>query len=212
VFTGIIAEIGTVASVQRGTVTRIEVNSQLVRQGVNLGDSIAVNGVCLTITKPAERLLCFDAVQETIARSSLGALRVGESVNLEGAIKAGEPMGGHFVLGHVDGVGAIESITPTGESRVIRVNAPRTVLRYIVDKGSIAIDGISLTVASCDASGFTVAVIPHTIQATTLRERRAGDKVNLEADILGKYVEKLLGRSDGNGESIEGLLRDSGFV
>ncbi len=211
-FTGIIAEIGTVASVQRGTVTRIEVASQLVRLGVKVGDSVSVNGVCLTLTKPADRVLSFDAVQETIAKSALGSLRVGERVNLEPALRAGDPLGGHFVLGHVDGVGTIESVSAVGESRVIRIGAPRNVLKYIVDKGSVAVDGISLTVASYDASGFTIAVIPHTIEATTLHERRAGDKVNLEADVLGKYVEKLLGRSDGSGESMDGLLRDSGFV
>ncbi len=211
-FTGIVAEIGTVSAVQRGTVTRIEVASQLVRQAVKVGDSVSVNGVCLTLTKPADRVLSFDAVQETIAKSALGGLRVGARVNLEPALRSGDPMGGHFVLGHVDGVGTIESVSEIGESRVIRIGAPRNVLKYIVDKGSVAVDGISLTVASYDASGFTIAVIPHTIESTTLHERRAGDKVNLEADILGKYVEKLLGRSGGSGESIEGLLRDSGFV
>lgn len=211
-FTGIIAEIGTVAGVQRGVVTKIEVASEVVRHGVKIGDSVAVNGVCLTVTKPPDRVLSFDAVQETLDRSALGALRVGEKVNLEAALRAGDPLGGHFVLGHVDGIGSIESVTPIGDSRVIRVNSPQNVLKYIVEKGSIALDGISLTVASYDSSGFTIAVIPHTIAATTLRDSRAGDRVNLEADVLGKYVEKLLGRSGGSGGSLESLLRESGFV
>lgn len=210
-FTGLIEEIGTVRSLARGTVGRLVVASEKVAAGVEIGDSVSVSGACLTVTSISSGEIAFDAVPETLSRTTLGDLRPGDKVNLESSLRAGEPIGGHFVQGHVDGVGTVESSRSLGESRVIRIGAPGEVLRYVVEKGSIALDGISLTVASCDKSGFSIAVIPHTLEATTLGMKRPGDKVNLEADILGKYVEKMLGRM-GSGRVTEELLRDAGFM
>ena len=210
-FTGLIEEMGTVRSLARGTVGRLVVASEKVAAGVAIGDSVAINGACLTVTSVSGSETSFDAVPETLSRTTLGDLRPGDKVNLESSLRAGDPIGGHFVQGHVDGVGSIESSRSLGESQVIRVIAPGDVLKYVVEKGSIAIDGISLTVASCDRSGFNIAVIPHTLDATTLHLKRAGDKVNLESDILGKYVGKLLG-SMGSGRVTEDILRDAGFM
>lgn len=210
-FTGLIQEMGTVRSLSRGTVGKLVIASEKTPREVAIGDSVAVNGACLTVTAISGGEVSFDAVPETFSRTSLGELRPGDKVNLETSLKAGQTMGGHFVQGHVDGVGKIESSRSLGESQVIRVSAPSEVLRYVVEKGSIAIDGISLTVASCDRSGFTIAVIPRTLDATTLHAKRPGDKVNLEADILAKYVEKLLGRM-GSSNVTEDTLRDAGFM
>jgi len=210
-FTGLIEEIGTVRSLARGTVGRLVVASSKIAAGVEIGDSVAVSGACLTVTSIGGGEIAFDAVPETLSRTTLGDLRPGDKVNIESSLRAGAPIGGHFVQGHVDGVGTVESSRPLGESGVIRIGAPGEVLKYVVEKGSIALDGISLTVASCDKSGFTIAVIPHTLEATTLGMKRPGDKVNLEADILGKYVEKMLGRM-GTGRVTEELLRDAGFM
>jgi riboflavin synthase len=210
-FTGLIEEVATVINLSRGTVGRVTIAAPKLAVGVAVGDSVAIDGACLTATSVAGPELTFDAVPETFSRTTLGDLKPGDSVNLESSLKAGEPIGGHFVQGHVDGVGTILTSRSLGESRVIRVNAPGDVLRYVVEKGSIAVDGISLTVASCDSTGFTTAVIPHTLEATTLNTKRAGDRVNLEADILGKYVEKMLGRLNASSVSEE-LLRDAGFM
>ena len=209
-FTGLIEEIGTLRSLTRGMVGRLVVACPGVAGEVAVGDSVAVNGACLTVTSVSGNDVSFDAVAETLSRTTLGDLRTADKVNLETSLKAGEPMGGHFVLGHVDGVGVIESIRSIAESLFINFAAPKDVLRYVVEKGSIAIDGVSLTIASCDESSFGIAVIPHTLQATTLHSRQTGDRVNLETDILGKYVEKLLGRD--SGKITQDLLRDAGFI
>lgn len=211
-FTGLIEEIGEVRSLTGGTVGRLAVASNVVIRDVALGDSVAVNGVCLTVTSVDDSLIGFDAVPETLSRSSLRDLRPGDRVNLEASLRAGKMIGGHFVQGHVDGVGTVESIRSLSDSAVIRIQAPREVLGYVVEKGSIAVDGISLTVASCDDAGFTVAVIPHTLGATTLGLKRPGDRVNLEADIIGKYVEKFLSGRGASGGVTEDLLRESGFM
>lgn len=210
-FTGLIEEMGAVRSLSRGTLGKLVVVAGTIASGVAIGDSVAVNGACLTVTSIDGNQISFDAVPETLSRTTIGDLRPGDSVNLESSLKAGGKIGGHFVQGHVDGVGVIESSRSLGESQVIRIDAPGEVLRYVVEKGSIAVDGISLTVASCDRRGITIAVIPHTLEATTLHAKRAGDKVNLEADILGKYVEKLLGRL-GPDRVTEETLRDAGFM
>ncbi len=210
-FTGLIEELGTVKSLTRGMVGTLVVVGPKIAESVKIGDSVAVNGSCLTVTSISGVELAFEAVPETFSRTTLGDLAPGQTVNLESSLKAGEPIGGHFVQGHVDGVGTVVSSRSLGESRVIRINAPADVLRYVVEKGSIAIDGISLTVASCDSMGFTLAVIPHTLDATTLHTKQTGDKVNLEADILGKYVEKMLGRLQVSSVTEE-LLRDAGFM
>lgn len=210
-FTGLIEEIGTVRNLTRGTVGRLTIAAPAIAAGAQVGDSIAVNGACLTVTSIAEGELTFDAVPETFSRTTLGELRPGDRVNLESSLKAGEPIGGHFVQGHVDGVGTVLTSRVLGESRVMRINAPGDMLRYVVEKGSIAVDGVSLTVASCDGMGFTVAVIPHTLESTTLSMKQPGDRVNLEADVLGKYVERMLSRMQASGVTEE-LLRDAGFM
>jgi len=211
-FTGIIEEIGVVNSLTGGTVGRLVIASKRVIEEAAVGESVAVSGVCLTVTSIASGQLSFDAVPETLARSTLTDARPGDKVNLEAALRAGGKIGGHFVQGHVDGVGTVESISSLGDSAVIRVSAPPEVIRYVVEKGSIAIDGISLTVASCDEAGFEVAVIPHTLKVTALGLRRPGDRVNLETDIIGKYVEKFTGGHAASGGLTEELLRETGFI
>ncbi|MGB9619066.1 MAG: riboflavin synthase [Armatimonadota bacterium] len=211
-FTGLIEEIGTVKSLVPGGVTKLVVASSRVAQNVEVGDSVSVSGVCLTVTRIGEGELAFDAVPETLARSTLAHVRPGDTINLESSLRAGGTIGGHFVQGHIDGVGTVESVRQLGESAEIRIAAPSGILRYVVEKGSIAVDGISLTVASVDRTGFAVAVIPHTMQVTTLGRRRPGDRVNLEVDIIAKYVEKLLAGRGGSGGVTEDLLRDAGFM
>jgi riboflavin synthase len=184
VFTGLVREVGTVRSMDGG---RLVVESGLAAE---LGDSIAVDGVCLTVVANDGATLAFDAVPETLARTSLGNLDHGSRVNLEPALRAGEPLGGHIVQGHVDGVGTFRGVS----DGLHRFDAPADLLRYVVEKGSIAVQGTSLTVAGIDDGGFAVALIPHTLEATTLGRLEPGAKVNLEVDVLAKYVEKLLPR------------------
>jgi riboflavin synthase len=173
---------------------RLTIDAPETAQGVLLGDSIAIDGVCLTVVACVDSTLSFDAVPETLARTALGTLDQGSRVNLEPALRAGDPLGGHYVQGHVDGVGAVQSVAPEGDGRRVRFEAPAELLRYIVEKGSIAVQGTSLTVAAVDESGFEVALIPHTLQATTLGTLEREQPVNLETDVLAKYVEKLLPR------------------
>jgi riboflavin synthase len=190
-FTGLVSEVGTVASMVDG---RLTIGAPETARGVQLGDSVAIDGVCLTVVAFDESSLSFDAVPETLSRTALGTLDQGSRVNLEPALRAGDPLGGHYVQGHVDGVGSVQSVEPEGEGRRVRFLASAELLRYIVEKGSIAVQGTSLTVAAVDDSGFEVALIPHTLQATTLGELESGQPVNLETDVLAKYVEKLLHR------------------
>jgi riboflavin synthase len=190
-FTGLVKEVGTVASMVDG---RLTIDAPETSQGVQLGDSIAIDGVCLTVVACVDSTLSFDAVPETLARTALGTLDQGSRVNLEPALRAGDALGGHYVQGHVDGVGAVQSVVPEGEGRRVRFEAPAELLKYIVAKGSIAVQGTSLTVAAVDESGFEVALIPHTLEATTLGALEPEQPVNLETDVLAKYVEKLLPR------------------
>jgi riboflavin synthase len=190
-FTGLVREVGTVASMVDG---RLTIEAPETCQGVQLGDSVAIDGVCLTVVACVDSTLSFDAVPETLARTALGTLDQGSRVNLEPALRAGDALGGHYVQGHVDGVGSVESVAPEGEGRRVRFGAPAELLRYIVEKGSIAVQGTSLTVAAVDDAGFEVALIPHTLQATTLGTLEPEQPVNLETDVLAKYVEKLLPR------------------
>jgi riboflavin synthase len=186
-FTGLIREVGTVRSMEGG---RLVLSAPETAAGAEIGDSIAVDGACLTVVERNERELQFDTVPETLVRTSLGALAAGSSVNLEPALRAGDALGGHYVQGHVDGVGAFRGV---GDG-LHWFDAPPEILRYVVEKGSIAVQGTSLTVAAVDDRGFAVALIPHTLEATTLGALAAGDPVNLETDVLAKYVEKLLPR------------------
>jgi riboflavin synthase alpha subunit len=195
VFTGIVRELGRVAAVEGGAAgVRLTVEAPATAPEVKIGDSVAVNGVCLTAISVADGRLAFTAVPETLARTSLGRLAAGDAVNLEPALRAGEPLGGHVVQGHVDGLGAVRSVEPEGEGRRMWLDAPDDLLGYTVEKGSITVDGVSLTVAALDGSGFAVALIPHTLAETTLGTLSPGDTVNLEVDVLAKYVERLLQR------------------
>jgi riboflavin synthase len=193
VFTGIVRERGRVASLNGGDAgVRLVVEAPQTAPGISVGDSVAVNGVCLTAVAVANGTLAFDAVPETLARTSLSRLAPGATVNLEPALRAGDPMGGHVMQGHVDGLARVRSVDPEGEGRRIWLDAPPELLRYCVEKGSIAVDGVSLTVAALDDAGFAVALIPHTLAETTLGRLEPGADVNLEVDVLAKYVERLV--------------------
>jgi riboflavin synthase len=181
-FTGIVREKARVASFDHG---RLVVESAV---SADVGDSVAVNGVCLTVVDGDDGRLEFDVMPETLSR----AKTFGDEVNVEPALRAGEPLGGHYVQGHVDGVGTVRSVTAEGESSRVWFDAPDDVRRYLVDKGSIAVDGVSLTVAGLDDEGFAVALVQHTLAATTLGRLQPADQVNLEVDVLAKYVERLV--------------------
>jgi len=183
-FTGIVEELGTVAALDGG---RLRINATTVLEDVGMGDSTAVNGVCLTVVAWGDGWWEADVTQETFDRSSLGALQVGDPVNLERPVRLEDRLGGHLVQGHVDGVG---EIVEPGPDLMVRI--PEELARYVVEKGSITVDGVSLTVVDALADGFTVAVIPHTLAVTTLGHKGPGDPVNLEVDVMAKYVERLL--------------------
>lgn len=191
-FTGIVEEVGEVVAAPS---TGLRIRASIVLGDARLGDSIAINGTCLTVTAIDGDTFSVDTVPETLRRTNLGGLRPGDPVNLERALPAGGRMGGHFVQGHVEATGRIASIEPEQEALLIRIEAPPEVMRYIVEKGFITVDGMSLTVVSRDESGFTFTAIPFTQTHTNLRIRRAGDTVNLETDILAKYVEQLTRRT-----------------
>ena len=217
-FTGIIEEKGAVAGLEMGAAdgkgARIKIRAQKILQGTKVGDSVAVNGVCLTATSLGADFFTADVMAETLRRSNLGSLAVGSQVNLERAMAADGRFGGHIVSGHLDGTGTIEKLEREGNAVWVYVSASDSVLNLIVEKGSIAIDGISLTVVKLEPSRFAVSVIPHTSAQTTLSDKKVGDTVNLENDIVGKYVEKLLGSSADNQSksniSLE-FLRQNGF-
>ena len=207
-FTGIIEEVGTVKRIQRsGSSSFIEIQAKRVLEDVHLGDSIAVNGVCLTVTRFGGGMFRADVMNETLSRSSLGSLASGSPVNLERAMAAGGRFGGHIVSGHIDGTGTISDIRNDGIAVWYTVSAPPELLRYIVEKGSIAIDGISLTVAKVTDTSFSVSIIPHTAAETILGTKKTGDTVNLENDIIGKYVEKLMKPADSEAQK-QGITMD----
>ncbi len=188
-FTGIVLELGTVATFDG---SRLVVAAPETAAGAAVGDSVSVAGVCLTVVAVEEGQVAFDVVPETLSRTTLGDLRPGDMLNLEPSLRVGDRLGGHVVQGHVDAVGRVRSITPEEDSRRIWIDAPHAVLGTIVEKGSIAVDGVSLTVAAFDDEGFEVALIPHTLAVTTLGRVEPGDELNLEADVLGKVVERLV--------------------
>jgi riboflavin synthase len=193
VFTGLVAAIGrVVASERSGDGVRLRVQTELA-EDLGEGDSVAVNGVCLTAVDIDDRSFAADVMNETLARTSLRDAGPGASVNLELPLRATDRLGGHVVQGHVDGTGTIAQLTDDGFARRVRIDAPEDVLRYVVAKGSIAVDGVSLTVAELDSESFTVSLIPETLQRTNLGTASAGTTVNLEVDVLAKYVEKLIG-------------------
>ena len=209
-FTGIVEEIGTVESVRKGPHSAVlTIGAEKILSDIHLGDSIAVNGICLTATSFTPKSFTVDVMHETLNRSSLSQLKPGTRVNLERAMAANGRFGGHIVAGHVDGVGKISKVQRDDNAIWYTISAEPQILRYIVEKGSITIDGISLTVAKVSPKDFAVSIIPHTAQQTTLSTKRAGDTVNLENDIIGKYVEKLLApqQSQSSGLSMEFLLK-----
>lgn len=200
-FTGIVEEKGTVKHISLAGISgSIAIRARKVLEGTRIGDSIAVNGVCLTVVSLQPDGFTADVMAETIRRTGLGNCQPGDRVNLERAMAADGRFGGHIVAGHIDGVGTVRSAVPEGNAVWITIEAPPQILRYIVEKGSIAIDGISLTVAYVDESVFKVSVIPHTAAETTLLSKKAGDIVNLENDIVGKYIEKLMSPVSAYGE------------
>lgn len=205
-FTGIVEELGTVEAVEpQGDAVRLSIRADVVLEGTGLGDSIAVNGCCLTVTsvEPSSsdepsRVWTADVMQETLDKTSLLGVAPGDPVNLERAVTVEKRLGGHIVQGHVDGVGTIVSRTPSEHWELVEITMPRGMGRYLVDKGSITVDGISLTVVETRGDTFTVSLIPETLSRTTLGSRAIGDRVNLEADIIAKHVEKLLASGPAN--------------
>lgn len=192
-FTGIVEEIGTILSVKKGVKSSaLTISGDLIFEDMHIGDSIAVNGVCLTVTNKTKESFTADVMAETLRRSSLGSLKAGSKVNLERAMAANGRFGGHIVSGHIDGTGEIESFVREDNAVWVTVKTPVKLLKYIIEKGSIAIDGVSLTVAYVDNRCFKVSLIPHTAANTILLSKKAGDIVNLENDIVGKYIEKLM--------------------
>jgi len=219
VFTGLVQDIGTIRSLRReGQSVHLELETRLASELV-VGDSLAVSGVCLTVTSRGEGRVVATAIPETLARTTLGELSAGARVNLEPALRASDRLGGHIVQGHVDGVGRVTSREARGLSTEVTLEAPRGLLRYVVEKGSIAVDGVSLTVTAVGEASFGVALIPHTIGATTLADRGVGDRVNIEVDLLAKYVERMLhgaaaraeGEAPSEGGITEEFLRRHGF-
>jgi len=193
VFTGIIRELGRVAELNgSGDGVRLTLEAPATAALTAEGDSVALDGVCLTAVSVADGRMSFEAVPETIRRTTLARLTEGDNVNVEPALRAGEPLGGHYVQGHVDAVGRVRSVDDEGDGARVWFDAPAAVLAYCVEKGSVTVDGVSLTVAGLDDAGFAVALIPHTLEVTTLGELQPGMPVNLEVDVLAKYVERLL--------------------
>lgn len=214
-FTGIIEELGTVKRVQNGRDSSVlTIGARQVLQDTKIGDSISTNGVCLTVTDMGSDYFMADVMAETLRRSSLGQLKVGSAVNLERALTLSSRLGGHLVSGHIDGTGKIVKFQPEDTAVWITVSAPSSLLRYIVEKGSIAIDGVSLTVASVTEQDFSVSIIPHTGAETILLQKKTGDMVNLECDMIAKYAEKLLNRPSQKANQTqisEDFLKEHGF-
>jgi len=218
-FTGIVEETGTVRQIVSGAESgSMQVQAKKVLEKTQIGDSISVNGVCLTVTNIYENSFEADVMPETLRRSNLGFLKNGDRVNLERAMRADGRFGGHIVSGHIDGIGVIEAFTEEKNAVWVKIKAPDHILELIVEKGSVAIDGISLTVAKVTDTDFSVSIIPHTGNETTLLQKKAGDRVNLENDIVGKYVLRLMERSSNQTKSENKskvtmeFLADNGFL
>ncbi|MBA4600968.1 riboflavin synthase [Thermoactinomyces mirandus] len=213
-FTGIVEEVGRVKQLRKTPLTmELKIECRHVLEGTRSGDSIAVNGVCLTVTEMGSDHFTADAMPETMKRTNLGKLNISDTVNLERAVAAGQRMGGHFVQGHVDGVGTILSVTPYENAVLFHIKAGRNLTRYMIEKGSIAVNGISLTIVEVGATGFSVSLIPHTIKNTQLRDAKQGDLVNIEVDMIGKYLNKWLEEKSGStGTLTWDHLKEHGFI
>jgi|SRR5215204_5207265 riboflavin synthase len=209
-FTGLIEEVGRVSWLEVSTLTRLVVTADRVLEDTRVGDSMSMNGVCLTVNEVQDETLTFYAMPETLRRTALGGLEEGSAVNLERAMSLADRFGGHIVQGHVDGVGEVLGVRPEGEAEMWEFGAPEAVIRYIVEKGSICVDGISLTVVAVRQASFTVSILPQTRATTNLLELGVRDRVNLEADVIAKYVERLLGpRSTGDVQNLERSVEDA---
>lgn len=211
-FTGLVEEGGRVEAVERKGLegARIRIRARRVLADLAVGDSVAVNGICLTVTTLGKEGFAADVMPETLRKTGFEALKAGDVVNLERAMPATGRFGGHIVTGHIDGVGRVLKRYREGNAIIFKISAPPEVLRYTVEKGSISVDGISLTVAHLEEGAFSVSIIPHTAAETTLMDRRVGDPVNLEGDYIGKFVEKLLRERPAGGNLLD-ALRDNGF-
>lgn len=202
-FTGLVESVGEIKkAVRRGAGLELIIHGALQGGEPVIGESIAVDGACLTVTRRVDKGFAADVSPETLQRTTLGMKKPGDRVNLERALRLSDRLGGHFVTGHIDGTGTIRSIEPRGGFTRIRVTGPAAILKYVIEKGCVAVDGISLTVNTCDAGGFDLMVIPHTLAQTTLPDKRPGDPVNIENDIIAKYVEKFLSNSNNKGTGI----------
>lgn len=191
-FTGLIEELGTIAAIQNGAKSSIlTIKAHEVLKDIKLGDSIATNGVCLTVTSFSSTSFSVDVMPETLRRSNLGQLKVGSIVNLERALRLGDRLGGHMVSGHIDGLGTITHLEKDDNAIWYTLSAAPSILKYIIEKGSVALDGISLTVAAVDHHTFRVSIIPHTLAMTSLKSKHVGDAINIECDAFGKYVERI---------------------
>lgn len=211
-FTGLIESIGEIkkATPQSGGL-QLTIQSAIPREEITLGESIAVDGACLTVTGFIDRGFTVDVSPETLQRTTLGKKKTGDRVNLERALRLSDRLGGHLVTGHIDGIGTVRGMENKGDFIKIEFAAPENIVHYIIEKGCIAVDGISLTVNQCSSRGFNVMIIPHTLSQTTLAGKKAGDQVNLENDIIGKYVEKFLSKGDNKGITKE-LLEKFNFT
>ncbi len=212
-FTGIISEMGEITAMQRkGGIVHLSLKAYTVSRDAGPGDSISVNGVCLTVVDKNDKVLSFDLSDETLRSTNLGTLKTGDRVNLEPSLRPDSRLGGHFVTGHVDGVGRIRSKTNTGETIKFEIEAPKAVTDLLVEKGSVAVDGISLTVVGVLLDGFTIVIIPHTARVTTIGFKGPGDTVNLEADIIGKYVARFLNREKNSESGLMNALMNGGYI
>ena len=192
-FTGLVEDIGIIEAVKHvGNAREITILAGKVMEGLKIGDSISVSGVCLTVTGMGNTSCTVQAVEETMARTSLSSKKIHDRVNLEQALRASDRLGGHIVQGHVDGIGRVTEISPEGEGTKFRFETERAIMRYIVTKGSVAVDGVSLTVVDTGPNNFSVVLIPHSIKSTTFSELKVGNSVNIETDVVAKYIEKLI--------------------
>ncbi|HAL74375.1 MAG TPA: riboflavin synthase [Clostridiales bacterium] len=211
-FTGLIEETGRIRSIrQAGADIRLTIDAKKVLEDSHCGDSISVNGICLTVVELGNGFFAADVMPETLRRSSLGILRPGSPVNLERALKLGDRLGGHLVSGHIDGTGVLLTRTAERNAIILRVSAPAGLLRYIIEKGSVAMDGVSLTVAEVNSESFSVSIIPHSSAVTIIGNYQPGDRINIECDMIGKYVEKLLNPEKATRPITLDFLAENGF-
>ena len=213
-FTGIIEGKGRILRIKpRGAAKRLDIEWPLHLTDVQLGDSISINGACLTVAEKEGQTIIFDLSGETLEKTVLGELKEGDFVNIERALRLTDRLGGHIVTGHIDGIGAIAGKRRERDFTNLTIKIPKSVSKYVVPKGSIAIDGISLTVNECREDEIRITLIPYTLEKTTLMDKKVGDRVNMEADLLGKYVEKLLSQRDGRSEGLDlSFLKEHGFI